>query len=54
MPETWYLLFYLRQYKGEYMPININELTIKQVRGYFEVYINGKFFCTEMYDSCNG
>ena len=28
------------------MPININELTIKQVRGYFEVYINGKFFCT--------
>lgn len=45
------------------MPININELTIKQVRGYFEVYINGKFFCTadnyleailEVYDSCNG
>ena len=36
------------------MPININEFIIKQIRSYFEVYVNGKFFCTEVYDSCNG
>lgn len=28
------------------MPIDINDLTIKQIRGHFEVYVNGKFFCT--------
>lgn len=45
------------------MPIDINDLTIKQIRGHFEVYVNGNFFCTadsyleairEVYDSCNG
>lgn len=28
------------------MPIDIRDVQIKQVRGYWEVYINGKFFCT--------
>lgn len=25
---------------------SINEFRIKQTRGYFEVYVNGKFFCS--------
>ena len=25
---------------------SISEVQIKQTRGYFEVYVNGEFFCT--------
>ena len=29
---------------------SISEVKIKQTRGYFEVYVNGEFFCST--DSC--
>lgn len=25
---------------------SIDEIQIKQIRGYFEVYVNGEFFCS--------
>lgn len=28
------------------MPADIYDLTIKQVRGHWEVYVNNEFFCT--------
>jgi hypothetical protein len=28
------------------MAIDIHEISIKQVRGYWEVHINGRFFCS--------
>lgn len=28
------------------MPSGINEVKIEQTRGYWEVYINGEFFCS--------
>lgn len=28
------------------MPIDIHDVQIKQVRGHWEVYVNGEFFCT--------
>lgn len=28
------------------MATTISEVQIKQVRGYFEVYVNGEFFCS--------
>lgn len=28
------------------MAADVNDLTIKQVQGHWEVYINGEFFCT--------
>ena len=28
------------------MATGIHDIAIKQVRGHFEVYINGEFFCT--------
>lgn len=28
------------------MACGVSEVQIKQVRGYFEVYVNGEFFCS--------
>lgn len=28
------------------MTTDVNDLIIKRVRGHFEVYVNGEFFCT--------
>lgn len=28
------------------MPVDIYDVKIKQVRGHWVVYVNGKFFCT--------
>lgn len=28
------------------MPIGVNEVQIKQVWGHWEIYVNGKFFCS--------
>ena len=28
------------------MTTDVHDLTIKQVRGHWEVYVNGEFFCT--------